>query len=201
MWSVTVGKRLPSPPDHLASLPHSQGKHPSESQMWGEGELPWGTWVHQSSSCRDWDWTAHKMHFGWFLDIFQCLVGEEWDSDINATEADTSQHIWGTKQKANIFRTLLPVAEAIPQMAKPSQIFQYGNRSHSFVGNFFCPPKIPKLENIYRKLLFIQGHQDTNQVFCYTSQKIRNKSSDYEKHMYFRVWVIFPLFGAILVNL
>lgn len=69
----------------------------------------------------------------------------------------------------------------------------------SFIcGDFFCPPKIPKMENSYRKLLFIQGHQN---IFCCSSQKIRNKLSEYEKHTCFCVWVIFPLFGAILINL
>lgn len=156
-WSVTVGTSFPNLPDCLAPLSCNHGTCPSYSERWGEGEFPLDTWVPQSCSHRDCGWTAPKIYIGWFFDLLQGLVGEERDSGIKATEIDTPQHIWETKQKANLFGTVSPAVEAIPQMAKPSQFFQYGNRSHSFVGDFF-PPIFPKMDSSYRRLLFIQGH-------------------------------------------
>lgn len=155
-WSVTVANSILDLQDGLAAPSCSCGIHPSNPVKWGMG-------LQQECS--------QDVH-SWFWIFFERLSWEGTRQWCKSHRSKCSASCLRNKTEGHHIQDCVsPAAEAITLIAKSSQIFQQGNTSYSFAVDFFLPI-FPKMDSSYTKLPHVQGHQETNQLFCYALQKI-----------------------------
>ena len=86
-------------------------------------------------------WLNHLQDAYWL--IFRSFARSSWEGAIKWHKSHrgrySTAYLRNKTESEHIQDTVSPAAEAILQKVKSSQIFQKGNRSHSFVGDFVFP--------------------------------------------------------------